>query len=292
MGAQELLIYGFTAGFAGCTAVGVYPAVARLWMRLASRIAWYQQLKVDKAAKALDESFVDVKPRWLKAAYGLGPLAGGLVAFGLSDSALVALAGAAVGILLPDLWVRRMRRLRRRQFQSQLVDALMMMSSSLKAGLSIAQALEVVAEEMPPPCSQEIGLVIKEAKMGMALDETLNRLLRRMPSHDLQLIVTAILVARETGGDVTDVFGRLIETIRERQKIKEKVTTLTTMPRLQGLIMALIPVGFGLVVRSADPRFFDVFLRDPVGQAAAMIILGCWVVSVFLIWLFSRPPVM
>ena len=121
----------------------------------------------------------------------------------------VALAGVAIGLLLPRLIVSQLDRIRRRKFIGQLVDGLLLLSSSLKAGLSMLQAFSVLAEEMPPPISQEFGLVLKETKMGVELAEAMDHLKKRMPFNDITLFVTAVLVSRETGGDITHIFGRL-----------------------------------------------------------------------------------
>jgi len=282
---QLLSIYTFSFSSVGLIILGLVPA-------LEERVESYIKTGAAKAGRQFENMFVDIPAARIGLVYMFAPIVGGAVGWFVVGIPLGLAGGVALGFVVPRIVVTILHRRRQRRFQGQLVDALMIMSSSLKAGLSLLQSLEVLAEEMPPPCSQEFGLVIKEMKMGMAMDEALSRLLKRMPSHDLQLVVTAMLVARETGGDVTEVFSRLIETIRERQKIKEKVQTLTTMPRLQGIIMALLPVAFSLIVYSFDPHFFDVFVRDPIGHMAAIIIACCWVVSLFFIWLFSRPPVM
>lgn len=281
---QLASIYTFSFSAAGLVTLGLVP-------ELEEQITSYIKTGVARAGEQFENMFVDISPRRLLLLYILAPIVGGAAGWMTAGVPIGLISGLAVGFVVPRMVVTMLHRRRQRLFRGQLVDALMMMSSSLRAGLSVLQALEVLTEEMPPPCSQEFGLVIKEIKMGMAIDEALNRLLKRMPSHDLQLIVTAILVARETGGNVTEVFGRLVETIRDRQKIKEKVQTLTTMPRLQGIIMALLPGVFCLIIRSFDPNFFEIFVRHPIGQVAAGVIACCWVVSLFFIWLFSRPPV-
>lgn len=281
-----------------CQLAGIYTAsfasaallVMALVPELRERVTAYLSRSTVQAGKRMENMFMNISAMRLRAAYVLAPVAlaglGGLV-LGIP----IGLAGGlGLGLVLPTMVMNTLHRRRQQRFRSQLVDTLMILSSSLKAGLNILQSFEVLAEEMPTPCSQEFGLLIKEIKMGMAIDEALNRLLARMPSPDLQLIVTAVLVARETGGDVTGVFSRLVETIRERQKIKEKVKTLTTMPRAQGVIMALLPIGFSMLVYSFDAKFFDVFLHDPLGQLVGMVIMACWVLSLVLIWFFGRPP--
>src|SRR3989338_3325531 len=130
---QEMLLYGLTMGSAGCGAAALYPAMARAGRPLAGRVKRFQQVKVEQATKQLDDIFMDVRPRWLQAAYAVMPIVGGLLIFALTNHLLFAAAGAALGALLPDLWLRQTKAARRRKFQSQLVDILFVLSSSLRA---------------------------------------------------------------------------------------------------------------------------------------------------------------
>lgn len=288
---QELLIYTCTLGSAGCAGALAYPALSTLWVRLAQRVGLYQQTKVAMAARTLEALFLDVQPRWLTLVYWLGPIGLGAVAFLLFNNLWFTLAGAALGLLVPDLWVRQARAFRKRRFQEQLLDALFILSSSLKAGLSFVQALESLEAEMAPPASQEFGLVVRAHRLGQTLEEALQGLNQRMASDELNLIVTAILVARETGGDVTTIISQLVSTIRERKKLLEKVKTLTLLGKLQGYIMSVLPVVFALFVRSVTPRYFEVMLEDAVGQGLLVLAAALWLVGMVLLFRLSRVEV-
>ena len=288
---SELAIYVLTMGSVGGLAAAVYPLATRVLTHSASRIEQFQQGKVDKAAKALDDIFVDVKPRWLAFAYGVGPVTAGLLAFVLTNSAPFALVGAVLGILLPDLWVRQTRAMRKRKFQAQLIDALLILSSSLRAGLSLAQAFEQLESEMSPPASQEFGLMMKAHRLGRTLEEALQRLNERMPSEELDLMTTALVVARETGGDVTGIISQLIATIRERKKLNDKVATLTLQGRLQAYIMSAVPLAFFFLVRTFSPQYFNLLLETEHGQTVLAIAGGLWLVGMFLLFRFSRVEV-
>ena len=242
----------------------------------------------EKTQQEMSYMFVDTSTKRLWLVHLISPLITALIGWLIVRNLIAAAVGGVVGLLLPRLWVGMTRSRRRKQFNAQLVDALMMLTSSLRAGLSVLQGFEVLVEEMGPPMSQEVGLVFKEIKMGISFEDALAHLKVRMPSEDLALVVTAILVARETGGDVTTVFARLVETIRDRQKVKEKIKTLTLMPRMQGLIMAVLPFVFGILAVSFNPRYFDILMRDPMGNVILAIAGGCWLMSLVLIWLFSR----
>ena len=124
-GEQELAIYGLTFGSAGCLAMLTYPAASRLWGRIFGRMGSYQHAQATKAAKALDDVFVDVKPSWLlQTAYGVMPVALGVAAYVFFNNVLLVFVGVAVGAFIPEIFVRQARALRRRRFQGQLVDLL------------------------------------------------------------------------------------------------------------------------------------------------------------------------
>lgn len=291
MVAEELVFCGLTMGAAGCAAVATYPLAMRWWTRVAGGIEQYQQVKVEKAAKALDELFVEVKPRWLKIAYGVGPILAGFVAFVVTNKLWAALLGMVIGRLVPDFWVREVTARRKRKFQAQLVDALFILSSSLRAGLSMTQAFEQLEAEMSPPASQEFGLMMKAHRLGLTLEESLQRLNGRMPCDELNLITTAVLVSRETGGDITHIISQLIATIRERKKLKDKVTTLTLQGRLQAYLMSALPLLFATFIRSFNPRYFDPLLEDPTGKMLMVASVVLWMVGMVLLFRMSKVDV-
>ena len=235
--------------------------------------------------------FVKVPAKKLFLIHTLAPLAAAAIGFLLTGKLFIALISAAFGLVLPTIIIKRLDVNRKRKFQAQLVDSLMILSSSLKGGLSLLQSIETVVEEMPAPISQEFALVLRENKMGIPLDESLEGLNRRMKSDELNLITTAISVARETGGNLPQTFTQLIYTIREKTKLMGKIRTLTTQGRLQGAIMSFLPIGFAGVVYSLNPRFFDIMLQNQLGQFLLGYALVSQLIGIFLIMKFSRVEV-
>ena len=133
---------------------------------------------------------------------------------------------------------------------------------------------------------EEITLLLREQKLGVTIEEALERLNNRMYSEELGLIVSAILVARETGGDLTRVFSRLITTIRDRFKLKEMIDTLSLQGRLQGIIMTIIPFLFAWFVYKTNPHHFDVMFETDIGKlllgaAVFLNILGAFLIRKF-----------
>jgi tight adherence protein B len=176
---------------------------------------------------------------------------------------------------------------RKAKFSYQLLDAINLLSSSLKGGLSLLQALEVVVEEMPPPISQELGLVVRENKMGITLEESLNRLYKRLQIEDLRLVINSVLVARETGGDLTKVFSRLSVTIRDNRKLQENIKTLTLQGKMQAAIMSFLPFLFVGWVITVNKNHFDVMLKSDMGRMLLILAVVLQLGGMFLIKKFS-----
>jgi tight adherence protein B len=191
--------------------------------------------------------------------------------------------GFVFGLVLPKFYANWLLKKRKQQFDLQLIDGLMIMSSSFRGGLSLVQSMEAVVEEMPDPIRHEFGIVLGENKMGISLDEALNRLYKRMASPALQQMVSAILLSRETGGNLPVIFTRIVSTIRERRKIEENLNVLTVQGKLQALVMSGLPVGFFFVVQSTNPRYFQVMMNTDMGKMLMIIAIVLWLVGTFLI---------
>ena len=195
--------------------------------------------------------------------------------------------GLVSGFLFPSIYISALASRTRDKFNSQLIDALMIMSSSFRGGLSLIQALEAVIDEMPDPINKEFGIVLGENKMGVSLEEALNHLYSRMPLSAVQQMITAILLARETGGNLPVIFIRIVTNIRETKKIQQNLASLTIQGKLQGVVMSLLPIGFAFVVYSSNKQIFDHMLHSDVGRSMLMYAVVSEVIGAFLIWKIS-----
>ncbi|MBF0620153.1 MAG: type II secretion system F family protein [Candidatus Omnitrophica bacterium] len=237
-------------------------------------------------AQKMDRAMLTTDIRKVSILYMIGPfiLGGGAFVVAPDEIRLPAtLAGFVVGFIVPKTYANMLMQKRRKQFGDQLIDALMIMSSSFRGGLSLIQSMEAVVDEMNDPIKQEIGLVLGENKMGVSLDEAMNRLYRRMPSPALQQMISAILLARETGGNLPIIFSRIVYTIRERKKIEENINMLTIQGRLQALVMSGLPIGFFFMVNSSNPRYFQLMITQPDGRIMLMVAAGLWLIGTFFI---------
>ncbi|MBP9855388.1 MAG: type II secretion system F family protein [Candidatus Omnitrophica bacterium] len=195
--------------------------------------------------------------------------------------------GFILGFIFPGVYVQMLTKKSREKFDGQLVDALMIMSSSFRGGLSLVQAMEAVEQEMPDPIRKEFGIVLGENKMGVSLEEALNHLYNRMPSIALQQMITAILLARETGGNLPVIFNRIVTNIRESRKIQQNLDTLTVQGKIQGVVLTVLPIGFGFIIFSTNPEMFTNMFVSKVGRSMLIYAAGSWTVGAFMVWKIS-----
>ncbi len=180
----------------------------------------------------------------------------------------------AVGLAASQVILQTRRDARRRRFNTQLPDALMLLTSALRAGYSFSQAVQTVAEELPPPLALEFGWVSGEVHLGVPLDIALGRVAARVQSADLELVITAILIQLPLGGNLAEVLDAIAETIRERVRIAGEVQTLTAEGRLSaGLLIVLAPV-LALALYLKNPSYFQPLLDSPLGHT---LIIGSFV---------------
>jgi len=267
---------------------GVFYLVRVSFPFLQAGLGRWQRKRIESITPKLDRMFLDVSLNKLMLIDVLSPLLSGLAGFILSRNLWFSLGAAAVGLIIPILIINRLEAIRRQNFASQLVDGLLILSSSLKAGLSLLQSFETLTEEMPAPISQEFNLVIRQMQMGTSLEEAMSSLKKRMHIEELDMVVTAMLVARETGGDLTQTFARVTYTIQERNKLIGRVKALCIQGQLQGIIMSVLPILFGLFVFKVNPDFFDVFLKDNLGRTLLAYAVVSEIIGIIFIRKLSK----
>ncbi len=248
--------------------------------------SWQQKQEVI-VAKEMDKMFYDKSPKNIVMLYYILPVILGLSGLVLLRSPVLMIFGALVGLAIPNYILKIRFKRRVQKFNDQLLDAINMLGSCLKGGLSLLQGFEVLVEEMPAPISQEFGLVVRENKMGISLEESLVRLNKRMNLEELGLVVNALLVARETGGELTKVFSRLSVTIRDNHKLKENIKTLTLQGRMQGVIMSILPILFVAWVLSVNRSHFDIMMKNDLGRMLLVAAVVLQIVGMLLIKMFS-----
>jgi tight adherence protein B len=196
------------------------------------------------------------------------------------------LIGFVVGFFIPGFYVRRQQRQRLNKFNDQLADMLNLVVNGLRAGYSTMQAMEAVSRELPPPISDEFRRVVQEMQFGVPMERALDNLLRRIPSDDLDFVITAINVQREVGGNLSEILDTISFTIRERVRIKGEIRVLTAQVRQSGQFLSLIPIILTVVLYFINPEYLGTFFEDSVlcgvgalGFAAFLIVTGYFVMQ-------------
>lgn len=204
-------------------------------------------------------------------------LLGGLVIWFLgSQHWASAVIGAVAGAFAPGIYVRRQQKQRLQKFNDQLSDMLNLMVNGLRAGYSTMQAMEAVSKELPSPINDEFRRVVQEMQIGIPMETALDNLLRRIPSDDLDFVVTAINVQREVGGNLSEILDTISFTIRERVRIKGEVRVLTAQVRTSGSVLSLIPFFLVLILWFLNPEYIlAVTEGGPIITAAIIcVVLG------------------
>ncbi|WP_318606506.1 type II secretion system F family protein [Mitsuokella jalaludinii] len=173
-----------------------------------------------------------------------------------------ALAGILMGLALLGLRIRR----RRKKFTNQLGDMLTMVANALRAGFSFMQAFELISREMDAPMGREVQLVVNEVNLGNTLESALDNMQRRVASPDFELVVTAVLIQRQVGGDLASILDTISETIAERVRMRREVMALTAQGRLSGIVVAVIPVALGLFLEIVNPGYLKPLLETDIGR--------------------------
>lgn len=197
---------------------------------------------------------------------------------------------AAVGVLLglavmplPLVYLKLKQSRRRAAFIAQLPDLLTLLVGSLRAGYGLAQAIELVAREVPDPAGKEFARVVRATSFGLPLQRALENMADRIDSDDLDLVVTAINVQYEMGGNLSAVLDTISDTIRQRVRVAREVATLTAQQRLTGTILALMPVGVAVGLMIIQPAYFEPFFEPGWAQFLPMVAVIQMVAGYFII---------
>ncbi|MBE3142146.1 MAG: type II secretion system F family protein [Thermoplasmata archaeon] len=242
----------------------------------------------DRISRELARADLKFKPGEYIALYVIAIMGGALIAFLLGGRLLLsAFIGGGIGALLPRMYVKSQQSKRLTRFNDQLPDMLNLTVNGLRAGFSTLQAMEAVSKELPAPICDEFRRVVQEMQLGIPMEKALANLLRRIPSQDLDFLVTAINVQREVGGNLAEIMDVISYTIRERVRIKGDIRALTAQAIYSGRALALMPIGLLCILwflnRSYVMEFFN---KDNIlcggialGSAGVLITVGYFVMT-------------
>jgi len=190
------------------------------------------------------------------------------------------LAGAVLGFFLPRFYIGIRKGRRLKAFNDQLGDTITLMANGLRSGYSLLMAMESVGQEMPDPMAEEFSRVVREISLGVSNERAMNNLLRRIPSDDLELMITAINVQHEVGGNLAEILEIIGEVIRERVRIAGEIKTLTAQGMLSGYIISFLPVGLGLILFAMNQEYIGRMIFKNETQPCGWIMVGAGLILI------------
>jgi tight adherence protein B len=198
-------------------------------------------------------------------------LIGGAIGWILPKSIIGGIGLGIIFFLIPGIVLERSIAKRRKRFQDQLLDFLVLIKGAVLAGYSLAQALDMAIKEIPAPASEEFGRVLREVKFGFPMDQALMNLAARMQSDDLQIVVTAIVLNSQMGGNLSTILEATIETIRDRIHLFSEIRSLTSYSRYVGMIISILPLLTALIVFLLNPDYFEAVKTSLITQIIFII---------------------
>jgi tight adherence protein B len=191
---------------------------------------------------------------------------GGIV-YVLKKDLLITAVVCLVAFFAPRIYINILRGRRLKAFTDQLGDTIQLMVNGIRAGYSVLQAMEAVSEEMGPPIADEFGRVVREQQLGLTLEHAMDNMLRRVPSDDLDMMITAINVQREVGGNLAEVLDSIAFTIRERVRIKGELQAMTGQSRISGYMVGMVPVALAGFLYLINPTYMGQMFEHACGYA-------------------------
>jgi tight adherence protein B len=188
------------------------------------------------------------------------------MAFVVSPVKPLALLGAPAGWWIVGFWLKRRISKRQRKLESQLIELLQMLASGLRAGFGLMQAVEAAADQLTPPISIELRRFIRDTAMGASVEAALANLNERVGSSDWDIVITAILIQRTVGGNLSEILDNVANTMRERERIKNEIRTLTSQQRMTGYVIGGIPIGLGIIFSMMNWEFMSLMFTESLGR--------------------------
>ena len=242
----------------------------------------FQRSYIEQTETTLGDVFSSFSPERV---FQISLLAAGS-AFLIGLIAINAIAGglfAAAAFFAPRMVFTIARDRRRASFEMQLIDGLALLANSLRAGMTLPQAMELLVREMKPPITQEFGRVLQETRLGTDFDDAMTNMARRLGSRDLDMLVNAIAITRRSGGNMGEIFQKIADIIRERSRIEGKVRALSATGNMQALVMSAMPFGMMLALYFIEPINVQLLFSTTIGLVSLGVVIGLVVVA--FIWI-------
>ena len=274
--------------------VGAIAGFLLIYVPIKESMVHAQEKAERQVSAELEEMFLFIpvdKLGWVKLGF---TLVVGITLFLLLGNAkppaplIAAIIGGILGWFGPEITIRLMRKKRTQMFGEQLVDGLVLLSNGLRAGFTLQQAIEMLVEETKPPISQEFALFLREVKVGVDLDQALLNIVKRTGDEDLSLAVTAVMITRQLGGNLAEIFDRIVTMTRDRKILEGKVNSLTSQGRLQAAIVALMPYTLAFVISKVNPELMSLLWTTMPGFLCIALIVILDTVGYFWVLKLSK----
>lgn len=233
----------------------------------------YRASYIDSVSVSLKDLFLLFDPKdVLKTSLILGIFLA-LITYIFIGNILISILLAAIGFFVPKIYLSHVKKKRLETFGIQLIDGLSLISNALRAGQSLPQAFSLLVAEMPPPISQEFGILVKEYELGVPINTCLENISKRVKSKELELFVNSILVCGQTGGNLTETFDNIAMIIRERIRLEGKIDSMTSEGRSQGMVLTLMPLALGLAFYWIQPELMGALFTTIPGRVILLLII-------------------
>ncbi len=281
-------IINFTAGSSYyLTLVAVFLTIACLWLMFLKKAQTfmdnYKENFTSTASSNMSDMFLSIDANQMFMINIVAMIVLPILTWLITGDIPATLGMLAVIILLPSLFYRSMRKKRLRRFEQQLPDGLVMISGAMRAGASLNIALESLVKEQPAPLSQEFELFLKEQRLGVDFEESLKKMEQRIPIPDFSMLVTALLINREVGGNLAETMETLGETLRRKGMMEGKIQSLTAQGKLQGIVMTGLPVLLGVLLNLMEPEAMSKLWTTTIGYIVLSIIIVMEILGYFMI---------
>lgn len=254
--------------------------IKRLLVHL-SKYMKTRQSTIDKVEKKLNSAGLPLKPEEFLMIKMLTSLLLGGITFFITGQLFISVPMVVIGWVLPSTFLTFKIKKRLEKCNGQLPQTLDTMATAMRSGFSFLQAMQVIAKEVHDPIGPEFGRAIREINLGIPMEEAFRNLLNRLPNKDLEMVITAILIQRSTGGNLAQILETIKETITERIRMKEELRSLTAQGKMSAWVISLLPIILGFLLNVMNPTYFKPMLSHPLGW----VLIACGACSGMIGWL-------
>ena len=240
--------------------------------QLESRVEEIKEAKSQSSGDTLAELYVQMSPQTFMLLRVLASALAFLLGFALLGIGLGAMLFLAA-FITPHFQLKRLKEKRVKLVEQQLIEGLELLGSSLKSGLTLPQAIELLVNEFPPPISQEFSLILSETRLGVDFADSLERMAERLGSNIIHILSSGIRITKQCGGDLAEIFSNIADTIREQANIEGKLNAVTAQGRFQGVILGLLPFGLIIILYFVDRTHVETLFKYQLGLAAVAAVV-------------------